>query len=208
MSKYILVIMMLGLLNACSSTASVIKKPTGASNVNTQSGWNARQASLKQLGSWRLAGRAAVAYNDENWPFVIDWQKRSPNSYRMLIMNPLTKSMIATVDQVGGKVVLNAKGRTYKDSSAERLIEKNLGVKIPTKGMQHWVLGLLSPKYPAVKPTLDRQGRPRQIKQGGWTVDYLRYQNQSITALPTLIKIHRASPTPVQVKLKVKKWNP
>ncbi|MCK5726462.1 MAG: outer membrane lipoprotein LolB [Thiotrichaceae bacterium] len=210
MKKIILLIMMLAFLNGCSSTAAMTAKVPGSSapKANVQLGWKDRQASLKRLPSWRLGGRAAVAYNDENWPFALDWQKRSANSYRMVIMNPLTKSTVATVDQVGGQVVLSAKGRTYRDSSAERLIEKNLGVKIPTKGMQHWVLGLLSPQYPVVKPKLDGRGRPRQIKQGGWTVDYLRYQNNSITALPTLIKIHRSSPTPVQVKLSVKKWNP
>lgn len=200
--------LLLGLLSACSTTRRSVVSHTGGVQNTKVSAWGARQASLRQLASWKLVGRAGVAYRGENWPFALNWQQRSPNSYRMIIQNPLTKSTIGVVDKTAGQVILTSKGRTYRDTSAERLIEKNLGVKIPVKGMQYWVLGMLSPAYPRVVPVLDGRGRPKQIKQAGWTIDYLRYESQKTTALPTLIKVHRSSPTPVQVKLSVRQWNP
>jgi len=208
MRKYLLIMLLLGGLSACSTTRQVANTDVAAPQVNKQSVWAKRQAVLRQRMSWQLAGRAGVAYRGENWPFALNWQQHSPSSYRMVIQHPLTKSTLGIINKTARQVTLEANGRIYRDTSAERLIEKNLGVKMPVKGMRYWVLGILSPEHPRSMPILDGIGRPRQIKQAGWTIDYLRYAGNQLTALPTLIKVHRTSPEPVQVKLSVKKWNP
>lgn len=193
------------LLNGCSTTSR--QSPSDANTGSQGQSWKARQTNLLAVKSWQLKARASVIYRGDNWPFGIDWQQSSATQYRMQIKHPLTQSTLATVDKSGSVVTLKSRGRSYQDSSAESLIEKNLRVKIPVKGMQHWVRGIASPHYPLTSLKLDASGRPIELQQAGWNIYYSNFQSSRFDALPTLIKVTRATPQPVQIKMRIRQWN-
>ncbi len=200
-----IILLGLVLLSGCSTTSRQV--PASAVDSGSQNkSWNARQAKLAALKTWQLTGRASVAYRGDNWPFGLEWRQASDSQYNMQIKHPLTQTTLATVDKAGGIVTLKSQGRVYRDSSAEKLIENNLRVKLPVKGMQHWVRGVASPHYPLTSVKLDRYGRPSLLQQAGWNIAYSSYQNNGFDALPSLIKVSRASPQPVQIKMRIRQW--
>ncbi len=193
-------------LSGCSTTAHQVSDGVTDKGGQNKS-WKARQGKLSKLSAWQLKGRASVAYNNDNWPFGLEWKQLSVSHYNMLIKHPLTRNTLAEIVKSGNIVTLNSNGRVYRDSSAERLIEKNLRVKLPVKGMSHWVRGIASPHYPLTAVKLDSKGRPALLQQAGWNIHYLSYQNNQFDALPTLIKVVRTSPQPVQIKMRIQHWN-
>ncbi|MEE9303808.1 MAG: lipoprotein insertase outer membrane protein LolB [Thiotrichaceae bacterium] len=206
--KYWLVLSLgLLVLSGCSTATRQIPDTTTGNSGSQNKSWKARQAKLAALSMWKLKGRASVAYRGDNWPFGLEWQQTSPSHYSMNIKHPLTQSSLAQVVKTGNVVRLTSNGRVYQDSSAEKLIEKNLRVKLPVKGMRHWVLGVASPHYPVTTLKLDSTGRPLLLQQAGWNIHYLKYQTNTFNALPSLINVTRESPQPVQIKIRIRQWN-
>lgn len=206
MKYFIILLFSLFLLGGCSTTHHQVNE--GAmSGDNKKRNWTVRQKKLKALSQWQLKARASVTYRDENWPFGIEWHQQSANQYVMLIKHPLTKNELAKIIKSSNKVSLTSNGRLYQDSSAERLIEKHMGVKFPVKGMTYWVRGIASPDYQVKSVSLDGKGRPVMLQQAGWIIQYSKYNSNKLDALPTLLKVSRAIPQPVQVKMRVRQWN-
>ncbi len=194
------------LLSGCSTLNQTSDAVSGAPSKSIN--WKLRQSKLASLSHWGLDARASVTYRDENWPFGLEWRQQSANKYTMRIKHPLTKSELATIVNVGNSVSLsvNNTGKVYRDSSAERLIEKQLRLKLPVKGMRYWVLGVASPDHPVSSVQLDARGRPIVLKQAGWNIQYAQYNSQKVDALPTSIIVSRTSPQPVRVKMRVRQW--
>lgn len=201
-------LLFLFIVSGCSTTSHQI--PEGASDsASKNQNWTLRQSKLSALSQWGLQARASLTYRDENWPFDLDWQQQSASQYIMRIKHPLTKSELAKVMNTGNSVSLsvNNTGQVYRDSSAEKLIEKHLRLKLPVKGMRYWILGIASPDHPVSAVQLDARGRPISLKQAGWTIRYAQYSDQGINALPSSIIVSRTSPQSVRVKVRVRQWN-
>ncbi|CAA6814634.1 MAG: Outer-membrane lipoprotein LolB [uncultured Thiotrichaceae bacterium] len=176
-------------------------------NAAKQQLWKKRVQTLSNQQSWKLLGRASVTYRDENYPFGLDWQQQNANSHQLLIRHPVTQSQLAKLVSNNSKVTLTTnKGAVLRDSSADRLIEQQLRVKIPVDGMQSWVRGLAAPQYPVTHIVLDNFGRPTTIEQAGWSVRYAAYKGASTAAMPSSIVISRSQPQNVRVKVRVKSW--
>jgi outer membrane lipoprotein LolB len=205
MKYFIFLLFTLFMLVGCSTTHNQVvddKTLSGDKNKN----WTVRQHKLAALSRWQLQARASVTYRNENWPFDIEWQQKSPAQYTMLIKHPLTKNELAKIVKTSNTVSLISNGRLYQDSSAEQLIEKHLRVKLPVKGMRYWVRGIASPDYQVISVSLDNNGRPLTLQQAGWNILYSKYNSGKRDALPTLIKVSRSIPQPVQVKMRIRQW--
>lgn len=169
--------------------------------------WQQRMQALSSVKSWRLSGRASVAYRNENYPFGLDWQQQNVNSHQLLIRHPVTQKQLAKLVTLNQSVTLTTDtGKVLRDTSAERLIEQQMRVKMPVDGMQTWVRGIAAPQYPLTRLALDNSGRPISIEQAGWTIQYGAYQSVSLMALPTSITISRTQPESIRVKVRVKSW--
>ena len=193
------------LLSGCSTTSHQAPEGTNGKAANNEK-WKSRQVKLSKRNVWKLTGRASVTYDGDNWPFGIEWQQLSWQHYTMQIKHPVTQSNLANIKKTGNKVTLESNGRTFQDSSAEKLIETNLRLKLPVKGMQYWVLGTASPDYPITAVKLDARGRPLLLKQAGWDIRYSDYKSNRFDALPSLIKVSRLTPQPVQIKMRIRQW--
>lgn len=202
----LLIPLVLLLLSGCSTTSQIPDAVSGSPSKSKN--WKLRQSRLTALSHWGLYARASITYRDENWPFGLEWQQQSANQYTMRIKHPLTKSELAKIVNTGNNVSLsvNNTGKVYRDSSAERLIEKHMRLKLPVKGMRYWVLGIASPDHPVSSVQLDARGRPIVLKQAGWNIQYAQYNSQKVDALPTSIIVSRTSPQPVRVKMRVRQW--
>ena len=194
-------------LSGCSTTTHQVPDSVSTASSKTIN-WKARQSKLAARPYWELHARASITYRDENWPFGLVWQQKSANDYTMNIKHPVTKSELAKIVNTASGVSLSVTntGKVYRDSSAERLIEKHLRIKLPVQGMRYWVLGIASPDYPVTSVKLDASGRPVLLKQAGWNILYAQYNSHKVDALPASIIVSRRSPEAVRVKMRVRQW--
>jgi outer membrane lipoprotein LolB len=206
MKRSFMIIGLLLLMQGCATVQTKPEIPPGSQN-NKSINWKQRQQKLNHLSTWQLNGRVAVTYKDENWPFGIQWDQNNANSYTMNIKHPLTRSVVALLSKSSGGVTLRAEnGRIYRDTSAERLLERQLGIKVPLEGLQYWVRGLTAPQYTVNALRLDNAGRAKQFQQGGWLIQFSNYKGASYDAMPGKINVSRTSPELIRVKMLIKQW--
>lgn len=206
MSKriYILLFMLLVGLSACSNQP---QQGAALNDAEKQKLWNKRIQDLSKQQAWKLSGRASVSYRDNNYPFGLDWQQQNAQNHQLSIRHPVTQNQLARLVSTNSMVTLTTDtGRVFKDRSAERLLERQMRVKIPVDGMQSWVRGIAAPQYPVTNIVLDNYGRPTIIEQAGWSVRYSAYNGATTSALPNTIAISRSQPENVRVKVRIKSW--
>jgi outer membrane lipoprotein LolB len=81
------------------------------------------------------------------------------------------------------------------------LLAEEVGWRLPIAEMQHWVRG--GTAHPDAHVSLDGQGLPREIVEGGWRVEYKAFDAAQSPPLPTRIFAERA---PYKVRLVVAEW--
>ncbi len=181
-----------------------IKKP--AQPVTPQQGpWLKRQLTMSLMPSWQMGGRAALRFKSNAWTFGLNWVQRNKQQFSLQIRNPITGTIVGLLDQSPGKATLKSRGKVSSGPDAERLLQQQLGVKMPVNGMPYWIRGVMAPQYPAGKVTLDAKGRPKQIVQAGWVMDYFNYQSLSFDAMPRKVNISRKQEQ-VNVRILAKQW--
>lgn len=205
-------------LVGCSSQ-SMNSQSTSSASVNTVSPavpkprtndpkvlWKHRQNTLAQMQRWRLNGRVGLQLNSRSWAFGLQWAQNGANRYSMNFLNPLTGGVLAALNNTGSQVSLaSADGKRFTDTSAERLLEKQLGVRLPLEGMRYWARGTVDPRSVVEGVKLDARGRPTLLKQQGWTITYPAYLGNGNTAMPRRVQLSRTVDR-MKVKLVVKNW--
>lgn len=173
--------------------------------VNAQSAWQQRQTNFARMSSWRLQGKVGMQFQEQSASFNLSWLQTGKDQYEMNIKNPLTGSIMAYLKGDRSEVTLQTNGKTYKDASAERLLQGQLGVSLPLDGMKYWVRGIPSPDSPVQQVKLDSQGRPESLQQSGWLIEYTGWQGNDWKALPEKINLSRV-PDNTKVKVIAKDW--
>ena len=204
--KLPLIFLSLFILSSCSTIQmkqSGVKKPVVSSKQNQ---WKKRQVLVAKKSAWNLNSKVALRYRADHWNFGLKWLQQSANQYVMQIKNPVTGALLAKLTRRNNAVSLLAdNGRIYKDTDEERLLQRQAGVKLPLKGMQHWMRGLSSPLYKVDKLVLDTRGRPQVLHQAGWKINYSNYVNNNFDAMPRKVVITRDKDN-VYMKVIAKKW--
>lgn len=167
--------------------------------------WQERQRVMANMQSWDMNGRAALRFRGDAWTFGLGWLQKNKQQYTLQIKNPVTGTIIGLLEQSPGKAVLRSQGRVHTGIDAERLLEQKMRVKMPVNGMPYWIRGVMAPQYPKGQVKLDGQGRPTQIIQSGWVIDYANYQGNGYAAMPGKVDITRAEDK-VKVKVLTKQW--
>jgi outer membrane lipoprotein LolB len=198
----------LSILSGCSQLP--IKKPSttkpAISAASKEALWKQRQRLLVNDSNWNLKSKVALRFRDENTSFGLNWAQRAAQYYVMQITNPITGGLVAKLSRdKSGVILLSDDGKTYRDNDEERLLQRQVGIGLPLKGMQYWVRGLASPQYKTEKLTLDAYGRPQSIQQAGWKINYSRYLSNKSNAMPRKVVISRAKDD-VYLKMIAKQW--
>ncbi|OQX12342.1 MAG: outer membrane lipoprotein LolB [Thiothrix lacustris] len=178
---------------------------TSIKPADAQGAWQQRQAEFARMSSWRLQGKVGVQFQEQSASFTMSWLQTGNDQYEMNIKNPLTGAIVAYLKGERSEVVMQANGKTYKDSNAERLLQAQLGVSLPLDGMKYWVRGIPAPDSPVQQVKLDALGRPELLQQSGWQVEYSGWKGTDWKALPERINLSR-TPDNTKVKVIAKDW--
>ena len=195
------------MLGGCASQNKAPAAPVSelSKPVSAEAAWQQRQENFARMSSWRLQGKVGMQFRDQSASFNLSWLQTGKDQYEMNIKHPLTGSIMAYLKGNRSDVTLQANGKTYRDASAERLLQAQLGVSLPLEGMKYWVRGVPSPDSPVEQVKLDTLGRPEVLQQSGWVIEYSGWQGNDWKALPDKISLSRA-PDNTKVKVIAKDW--
>ena len=184
---------------------NTIRKPVTTAPSAAQTPWQQRQGVMNRMQSWSMGGRAALRFKADAWTFGLNWVQRNRQQYSLQIKHPITGTVIGILDHSPGKATLKSRGKVSTGPDAERLLQQQLGVKMPVNGMPYWIRGVMAPQYPVGKVTFLTNGRPKQIIQAGWVIEYASYNGNGLNALPTRLNISR-NQEQVNVRILAKQW--
>jgi len=181
-----------------------VKKPAPIPTAN-QTPWQRRQQTMSRMQTWSMGGRSALRFKGNAWTFGLNWVQRNRQQYSLQIRNPITGTVVGILDQSVGRATLKSRGKVSTGPDAERLLQQELGVKMPVNGMPYWIRGVMAPQYPVGQVVLDAKGRPKKIVQAGWVMEYFNYRGLGFDALPGKVNISRKQEQ-VNVRILAKQW--
>jgi outer membrane lipoprotein LolB len=152
--------------------------------------------------AWRLTGRISVHYGEEGWHAGLVW-RQSPETFDLRLQGPLGQGALLLQGD-GDRVALqDARGQRDTAGDAETLMRQHLGWELPVSGLRYWVRGEAQPG-PTAQWQRDVEGRPEQLIQSGWRIDYSRYQPApGGGTLPGRIDFERPD---LQARLIIDRW--
>jgi outer membrane lipoprotein LolB len=189
-------------LAGCASLPPPVKDP--------QAAWAARVRELAPLQSWELHGRVALRARDEGWHASVVWIRR-PESHEIDLSGPLGSGHVRLSANQDGAQLRDSSNHVLRAANAEALLRRATGWDLPVGGLDYWVLGLPAPGIPESQ-VLDPWGRLKTLRQSGWDIEFLSYDNDGALELPSKLFLRRqqvaaadASGT-LEVRLVIDKW--
>lgn len=166
----------------------------------------ARQAWLQAHPAWSFQGRVAISKGSSGGSGRIDWQQDGAK-YRVQLSAPVTRqSWVLTGDTAsGGGRLEGLDGGPRSGPDAEQVLLEATGWTIPVNQMPDWVRALRIADARAERADLDAAGRPRTVRQDGWTIDFLAWAPAG-AGQPELPQRIEARNGEAKVRLLVDQW--
>ncbi|WP_175735243.1 lipoprotein insertase outer membrane protein LolB [Burkholderia ambifaria] len=177
-------------LAGCASTPPAANAPAGAA--------------LQTAATHAYHGRFAVQYNDrlgrqQNVYGNFDWLEHG-DDVSLELRSPLgqTLAIVKSTPQTATLELPNRQPQYATDVG--ELMQNTLGFSLPLAGLRYWLLPTPAPATPAqtVRDPADTT-HVKQIRQDGWTIDYLAYADAPATGVKR-VNLVRATP-PLDIKL-------
>lgn len=151
-------------------------------------------------------GRFAVTYNDQqgvqrNAYGNFDWQENS-DTVTLQLRNPLGSTMAIVTSSPSLATLELPNRQPVNADTVSELMQNTLGFALPVEGLRYWLQSSATPNSRA-KTELDpdsNNGRPKQIKQDGWTIDYVAYADDAPATGVKRVNLSRREPS-LNIKL-------
>lgn len=136
---------------------------------------------------WEAEGKAAVRMQDRGTNVYFTWTQSGP-AYQIVVRGPLGLGR-AELQGQPGLVRLTADNleQEVSASSLEELLEMTTKRRAPVSHALHWLKA--EPATPAAEIQRGPDGKLLQIKEDGWTIDYLEW-SQEAPSLPRRLTLH------------------
>jgi outer membrane lipoprotein LolB len=165
--------------------------------------WKAHKERINALDGWQINGKIGIRAPGDSGSATLFWLQRQ-GYFDIRLAGPLSVGSARISGRTDDVVLdLSSQGR-FRSDSAEALLEKGLGWRLPVTQLFWWVRGLPAPDSPS-QVTLDSDSRLNQLEQDGWHIQYLSYVEQNGYLLPERIKLQGQN---LHVTLLIKDWQP
>lgn len=165
--------------------------------------WKAHKEKIAAIDGWQINGKIGIRAPSDSGSATLFWLQRK-GYFDIRLAGPLSVGSARISGHTDDVVLdLSAQGR-FQSNSAEDLLEKGLGWRLPLTQLFWWVRGLPAPDSPS-QVTLDNDSHLNQLEQDGWHIQYLSYFEQSGYVLPERIKLKGHN---LQITLVIKDWQP
>lgn len=188
--------LLLALLAGCAA------QPPRPAVDDPEAVYRERVEDLAARDRWALSGRVGIQIDGKGWNADLDWRQQ-PDGYRLHLFGPFGK-LVAQVQSDGNGVTLTADdNRVVRAASADELVRREVGWPLPVDGLRDWILGRPVRGNPEFELSLDDWGRPSRLRQDGWEIDYLRYREDLVPALPDRVQLVHED---IRVNLVIDEW--
>jgi len=150
--------------------------------------------------NWTLQGRIGVQGGEQNLSGQIRWQHRADRD-ELLMTSPLGQGVARIVRDADGVTLEVPNQPTRHARDADTLTREALGYVLPVTGLTWWVQARPAPGS-AFEATRDASGRLAQLRQDGWTIDYLQYAADA-SARPRKLVVAREG---LEIRLVADSW--
>lgn len=166
----------------------------------------ARVQALRSQPDWSFQGRVAVSKGKNGGSGRIDWEQQG-SAYQVQLSAPVTRqSWRLQGDALQGSGRLEGlDGGPREGADAQAVLLEATGWDIPVNQLPDWTRGLVLEGSGEAALQRDAEGRPRQLRQAGWQVDYLDWYpaQDGRESLPRRIEASKAD---AKVRLVVDQW--
>ena len=167
-----------------------------------QRSWDQHKQYMQSFNSWDIVGKIAFSDANEGGNANLTWQQQQ-TSFAISLYGPFRTETIDISGRPGQVTLTNGKGVAYQASSAEEIIQRQLGWTIPVSGLMYWAKGIPIPGMPIDKIKLTSENRLATLQQQGWKIEYLEYKAFARYVLPTKIILSYQN---IKIKLIFKNW--
>jgi outer membrane lipoprotein LolB len=149
--------------------------------------------------AFELSGRVAIRSGQEAASGQLFW-RHGQSFDDLMISTPLGTGIAEITRRAEIYTLATADSRRISASDPEALTEQALGWRMPLAGLPDWVQG--RPYSRAEGETrLGPNGRAQLIRQLGWTIEYLAYDER--TELPSRMRLTRDG---LDIRLTIDDW--
>jgi outer membrane lipoprotein LolB len=154
----------------CLSCAAPLPRPPAD---QLQQLWQTRESKLLPIQHWELRGRLAVRTDERGGQASLTW-KRDAVQHSIRLNGPLGRGVVRVTQDETGAQLQDAEQHVFYAASAEELLYRYTGWRLPLTNLNYWVRGVPVPGLPATQE-LDDAGRLKTLRQQGWEVRYQEY---------------------------------
>ena len=171
---------------------------------------------MQAVDNWQAKGKLAVNTHKRGGTANMIWQ-REGGKHNVNLYGPFGGGRVVLTKDANGANLMDSKKRVVRGETAEEVLQRAAGWRVPFAAMQYWILGVPAPKISFTK-TLDSYGRLQHLRQDGWDIEFLEYRTFSDRELPRKMVLTALPGTQhitddelgendrVEVKVIIKQW--
>lgn len=182
-------------ISACSST--LVLPPAD----DIDAAWFQHQGQLSKLDAWKMTGRIVVSNESDSWHATLQWIEQ-PANYTINIIAPFGQGGARIQGNSEGVVLRSDEGKVFHASTAEELLARHIGWRVPLEGMRFWARGLPKPNRPKTQK-LNSSGHLAELNQSDWLIEFMRYQRVKNLVLPGKVFMNTGE---LKVKIVIDSW--
>ncbi|WP_304639894.1 lipoprotein insertase outer membrane protein LolB [Pseudomonas sp.] len=165
--------------------------------------WQAHRQTVEPITDWTLQGKLGLRSLRESGSGTLYWLQQK-DAYDIRLSGPLGRGATRIAGDQQGVTLEIAGQPSLSATSAEELVEEQIGWRLPVDNLLWWVRGLPAPNSPS-RLQLDTDSRLARLTQAGWVIEYSRYQQVDGVTLPQRMQL---SGHDVLLTLVVTQWEP
>lgn len=191
------------ILSACKNTHNIKDRPP--IDMSAQYMQLANHEKVNLLTHWELSGKIAIITPEERKSTYVNWQQAEQN-IDFTLTNLIGVSLL-NLSFDGNIATLEADGKTYQDTSTERLVYQTTGWILPLDELVQWIKGATQN---GDMVSNNEQGLPVLVEPtcancAGWIIKYSQYKKVQGVWLPFSIEVNNQA-RQTRLKFKVSQW--
>ncbi len=166
--------------------------------------WSERQQQLQQLQHWSFSGRLAIKddANNESWSASLRWRQEG-DRYDIQLSGAFGQGAARLFGHEGHAVIEMPKHSALTATSAEALMQQQLGWYIPVQGLKYWLRGMPEPGSVS-QHVFNEVGRLASLQQSGWRISYRDYLDVDGFELPRKLVLENPR---LRARLVIDRWH-
>lgn len=189
-----------------------------ATEDNPRAAFDERVEEMREVDEWELRGRLAVKTRKRGESITMLWRRDGGADHYINLYGPMGAGRVILTQDGDGATLRDSEGETHQDDSAERLLYRVAGWRVPFESMQHWILGVPAPDG-EYDMELDGWGRLASLTQNGWEIHFDEYHYIDKQDMPRKLTMNALPGTEhivgdefgendtIQVKALISRWD-